>query len=69
MLSSVRSLRGLLMRCLRGRSRFFTGDHNVKSTYNGEKFIEEQLDSLYRQKNVQVRILVRDFLILEFVFL
>lgn len=30
------------------------------STYNGEKFLEEQLQSLIQQKNVKVRILVRD---------
>lgn len=30
------------------------------STYNGEKFLEEQLQSLIQQKNVEVRILVRD---------
>lgn len=30
------------------------------STYNGEKFLREQLDSLYAQKGVDVHILVRD---------
>lgn len=30
------------------------------STYNGEKFLREQLDSLYDQKNVDIHILVRD---------
>lgn len=30
------------------------------SSYNGEKYIEEQMDSLLRQKDVDVRILVRD---------
>lgn len=30
------------------------------STYNGEKYICEQIDSLLKQKNVDVRILIRD---------
>lgn len=30
------------------------------STYNGERFLREQIDSLYEQKNVDVHILVRD---------
>jgi len=30
------------------------------SSYNGQKYIREQLDSLYRQKNVDIHILVRD---------
>lgn len=30
------------------------------STYNGEKYLEEQLNSLLKQKNVKVSILVRD---------
>ena len=30
------------------------------STYNGEKYLKEQLDSLYSQKNVDIHILVRD---------
>lgn len=30
------------------------------STYNGEKFLEEQIDSLLHQENVDVHILVRD---------
>lgn len=30
------------------------------STYNGEKFLVQQLESLYNQKNVDVNILVRD---------
>ena len=30
------------------------------STYNGERYIKEQLDSLYRQKDVNIHILVRD---------
>lgn len=30
------------------------------STYNGEKFLYEQLDSLYAQKDVDISILVRD---------
>ena len=32
----------------------------VLATYNGEKFLREQLDSLIRQKGVKVEILVRD---------
>ena len=30
------------------------------STYNGERYLEEQLDSLIKQENVDVSILVRD---------
>lgn len=30
------------------------------STYNGEKYLEEQLESLKNQKNVELKILVRD---------
>ncbi|WP_211750264.1 glycosyltransferase family 2 protein [Paenibacillus sp. Marseille-Q4541] len=30
------------------------------STYNGEKYLEEQLDSLLAQKNVNIHILIRD---------
>ena len=30
------------------------------STYNGERYLEEQLESLVRQKNVNISILVRD---------
>ena len=30
------------------------------SSYNGEKYIEEQIDSVLQQKGVEVRILVRD---------
>lgn len=30
------------------------------STYNGQKYIREQLDSLYNQKDVDIHILVRD---------
>ena len=30
------------------------------STYNGEKYLQEQLDSLYAQEDVKVNILVRD---------
>lgn len=30
------------------------------STYNGQKYIREQLDSLYAQKDVEIHILVRD---------
>ena len=32
----------------------------VLATYNGEKYLKEQLDSLLRQKGVNVKILVRD---------
>ena len=32
----------------------------LMSTYNGEKYLEEQLQSLLMQKNVNVRILIRD---------
>ena len=32
----------------------------LMATYNGEKFLQEQLDSLYAQKDVTVDILVRD---------
>lgn len=32
----------------------------VLATYNGEKYLREQLDSVLRQKGVQVKILVRD---------
>ena len=30
------------------------------STYNGEKYLEDQLESLLKQENVKVDILVRD---------
>lgn len=32
----------------------------VMSTYNGEKYIEEQIDSILHQKNCDVHILIRD---------
>lgn len=32
----------------------------LMATYNGEKYLQEQLDSLYSQQNVDVDILVRD---------
>lgn len=32
----------------------------IMATYNGEKYLQEQLDSILRQKNIQVDILVRD---------
>ena len=32
----------------------------LMATYNGEKFLQEQLDSLYGQEDVEVDILVRD---------
>ncbi len=30
------------------------------STFNGEKYLREQLDSLYAQKDVDIHILARD---------
>ena len=30
------------------------------STYNGEKFLQQQIDSIFQQKNVNVTLLVRD---------
>ena len=30
------------------------------STYNGERYLREQLDSVLEQQNVQINILVRD---------
>ena len=32
----------------------------IMATYNGEKYLPEQLESLFRQKGVKVSILVRD---------
>lgn len=32
----------------------------LMATYNGEKFLQEQLDSLYNQKDIEVAVLVRD---------
>lgn len=32
----------------------------LMSTYNGERYLEEQLESLFKQKNVEVDLLVRD---------
>ena len=32
----------------------------LMATYNGENYLEEQLNSLDRQKNVEIKILVRD---------
>ena len=32
----------------------------LMSTYNGERYLEEQLDSLVRQEGVEIRILIRD---------
>ena len=32
----------------------------LMATYNGEKYLQEQLDSIYAQRDVDVRILVRD---------
>ena len=30
------------------------------STYNGEKYLQQQLNSLYNQQDVEIEILVRD---------
>ena len=30
------------------------------ATYNGEKYLKEQLDSIFAQKNVDVKLVVRD---------
>lgn len=30
------------------------------STYNGEKFLQDQIDSIFRQENVDVFLLIRD---------
>lgn len=32
----------------------------LMSTYNGEKYIREQLDSIYNQKEIEVKVFVRD---------
>lgn len=32
----------------------------LMSTYNGEKYLEEQIDSIVKQEGVNVKILVRD---------
>lgn len=32
----------------------------LMSTYNGEKYIEEQIDSILKQENVQISLLIRD---------
>ena len=32
----------------------------LMSTYNGEEYIEEQIESILNQKNVAVKLLVRD---------
>ncbi len=32
----------------------------LMSTYNGERFIKQQLDSIFNQKNINVRLVVRD---------
>lgn len=32
----------------------------LMATYNGEKYLQEQLDSIYKQKGIEVDILVRD---------
>lgn len=32
----------------------------LMSTYNGEKYLREQLESIFNQKNVHVRMIVRD---------
>lgn len=30
------------------------------STYNGEKYLKEQIDSIFKQENVEVRVVIRD---------
>lgn len=32
----------------------------LMSTYNGEKYLQEQLDSIYRQKGVNIKLIIRD---------
>ena len=32
----------------------------IMATYNGEKYLREQLESIFNQKNVEVSVLVRD---------
>ena len=32
----------------------------LMSTFNGEQFIEDQLDSLFNQKGVEIELLIRD---------
>ena len=32
----------------------------LMATYNGEKYIQEQLESIFSQENVEVKVLVRD---------
>ncbi|EME3486548.1 glycosyltransferase, partial [Enterococcus faecium] len=32
----------------------------LMSTYNGEKYIREQLDSIFNQKNIAVKVVIRD---------
>ena len=32
----------------------------MMSTYNGEKFLQEQVDSILNQENCEVRLLIRD---------
>lgn len=32
----------------------------LMSTYNGEKYLKEQLDSIFLQKNVDIHLFVRD---------
>lgn len=39
---------------------FMSGILILLSTYNGQRYIKEQLDSLYGQKDVDIHILVRD---------
>ena len=32
----------------------------LMSTYNGEKYIKQQIDSIYAQNNVKIQLIVRD---------
>lgn len=55
------------MKCLFGRSKhIFEGNLYMDkvlvlmATYNGGKYLQEQIDSIYSQKNVDVDVLVRD---------
>lgn len=32
----------------------------LMSTFNGEKYIKEQIDSILKQENVNVKLLIRD---------
>ena len=32
----------------------------LMSSYNGEKYIEEQIESIFKQENVKVKLIIRD---------